>query len=100
MTIDKEKRYIIRCDRAGVFFAHVAEYDTATATAMLTDCRRLWYWDGAASISQIAMEGVKRPYNCNFTVTVPEMIVGGVIELIPCTEKAEKSIDGVKVWKR
>lgn len=100
MTIDKEKRYIIRCDRAGVFFAHVAEYDPATATATLTDCRRLWYWDGAASISQIAMEGVKKPEKCNFTVTVPEMIVGGVIELIPCTAAAEKSIDGVKVWKR
>ena len=100
MTIDKEKRYIIRCDRAGVFFAHVSEYDPQTATATLTDCRRLWYWDGAASISQIAMEGVKNPDNCNFTITVPEMIVGGVIELIPCTAAAEKSIDGVKVWKR
>ena len=99
-TIDKEKRYIIRCDRAGIFFAHVAEYDPQTATATLTDCRRLWYWDGAASISQIAMDGVKNPNNCNFTVTVPEMIVGGVIELIPCTEKAKNSIDGVKVWKR
>lgn len=100
MTIDKEKRYIIRCDRAGVFFAHVAEYDPQTSTATLTNCRRLWYWDGAASISQIAMDGVKRPDQCQFTMTVPEMIVGGVIELIPCTEKAEKSIDGVKVWKR
>ena len=100
MTIDKERRYIIRCDRAGVFFAHVAEYDPQTATATLTNCRRLWYWDGAASISQIAMDGVKKPDNCNFTVTVPEMIVGVVIELIPCTVAAEKSIDGVKVWRR
>lgn len=98
-TIDKEKRYIIRCDRAGVFFAHVTEYDPVTATATLTDCRRLWYWDGAASISQIAMEGVKKPDNCKFTVTVPVMIVGGVSELVPCTEKAEKSIDKVQVWK-
>lgn len=99
MTIDKEKRYIIRCDRAGVFFAHVAEYDPQTATAVLTNCRRLWYWDGAASLSQMAMEGVSKPHNCKFTVTVPEMIVGGVIELITCTKRAAESIRGVKEWK-
>ena len=101
MTIETgdKKYYIVRCDRAGVFFAHVAEWDAKTGTAKLTDCRRLWYWDGAASLSQVATEGVSKPDNCRFTVIVPEMVVGGVIELIPCTDKAVKSITGVKVWR-
>lgn len=89
--------YIIRCDRAGVFFGHIKSREGSEAT--LTDVRRLWYWDGAASLSQLAMEGVSRPRTCKFTVTVHEMTVLGVIELIPCTEQAVKSISEVAVWR-
>lgn len=66
----------------------------------LTSCRRLWYWDGAASLSQLAAEGVKRPDNCKFTVTVDSIVVLNVIEIIPTTAEAQKSIEDVKVWKR
>ena len=90
--------YIIRCDRAGVFFAKIAERRGGEAD--LVDCRRLWYWDGAASLSQLAMEGVTAPRNCKFTMTVPSMTVLGVIEVIPCTDTAVRSINGVRVWKR
>lgn len=93
----KNQKCIVRCDRAGVFFAEVAKLDGQTAE--LHDTRRLWYWDGAASLSQLAQEGVKKPRNCKFTVTVPTMVVTGVIEVIPCTEKAVESINGVPVWK-
>ena len=94
------KPCIIRCDRAGVFFARVAQFDSATCVAELSDARRLWYWDGAASLSQMAMEGVKAPENCRFTVSVPVMTVTGVIEIIPCTDKAAEIINGVAEWKR
>ena len=89
--------YIIRCKEAGVFFAHVKERNGDEAT--LTDCRRIWYWKGAASISQIAMEGVKDQRLSKFTMTVPEMTVLGVIEIIPCTPQAVASIQGVPVWQ-
>ena len=91
---------IVRCDRAGVFFAEVTYFDSATQCADLKDARRLWYWDGAASLSQLALDGVTMPSRCKFTMTVPAMTVLGVIEIIPCTEKAIESIDGVSVWKR
>lgn len=94
------KKCIVRCDRAGVFFAEVTYFDSATQCADLKDARRLWYWDGAASLSQLAVDGVCAPQNCKFTLAVPTMTVLGVIEIIPCTEKAIKSIDGVPVWKR
>ena len=89
---------IVRCDRAGVFFARVESLDGQTA--QLRDARRIWYWDGAASLSQLAMEGTKAPGNCKFTVTVPQMTVTQVIEVIPCTEQAIASINGVGEWKR
>lgn len=94
------KKCIIRSDRAGVFFATLAEYDCQTRTAALKDCRRLWYWSGAASLSQLAVEGVKNPQECKFTIIVPEMHVMEVAEIIPCTEEAIKNVEAVSVWKR
>lgn len=94
----ENQKYIIRCDRAGVFYAEIKERRGSEVD--LVNARRLWYWDGAASLSQLATEGVTAPRNCKFTMIVPEMTVLGVIEIIPCTEAAVKSIDGVKEWKR
>ena len=91
------KKVIIRADRAGVFFGTLKEKNGTEV--ILTDCRRLWYWDGAASISQLAVDGTSKPNNCKFTVTVGEITIIGVIEIIPCTDKAIKSIEGVKEWK-
>lgn len=92
-----EKYYIVRSDRAGVFAGNIKERNGDEVT--MTNVRRIWYWDGAASLSQMAVEGVKKPRNCKFTVTVPEMTILGVIELIPCTDEAEKNIKGVPEWK-
>lgn len=92
-----EQFYLIRCKDAGVFFGHIKE--RAGAEAVLTDVRRIWYWDGAASLSQMAVDGVSQPRACKFSVVVPEMTVLGVIEIIPCSEKAVASIQGVAVWR-
>ena len=93
-----EKWYIIRADRAGVFFGHIKERRGSEAD--LTDVRRLWYWDGAASLNQMAVDGVKLPQNCKFTVTVPTMTVLGVIEVIECSDIAAEIILGVPEWKQ
>ena len=92
------KKVIVRCNRAGVFFGTLNEEENNKVE--LKDCRRLWYWDGAASISQIAIDGVTAPENCKFTVTVPSIVLLEAIEVIPCTDKAIKVIEGVREWKR
>lgn len=92
-----ERYYIIRADRAGVFAGNIKSRDGDEVT--LVNARRLWYWEGAASLSQLAVEGVKMPNNCKFTITVPEITVLGVIEIIPCTNVAEENIKRVKEWK-
>jgi hypothetical protein len=94
------KKVIVRCDRAGVFYATLKEFDPTTLVADLEQVRRIHYWDGAASLSQLATEGVKNPSACRFTVTVAEQTVTQVIEIIPCTEEAIKNIEAVRVWKR
>ena len=94
---NNKQRYIIRGDRSGVFFGEIHARDGREVT--IRHCRRLWYWSGAASLSQLAAEGVKNPGNCNFSVTVDELIVLDAIELIPCSDAACASIDAVPVWK-
>lgn len=91
------EKVIIRADRAGVFYGALVEKDGTEVE--LKDCRRLWYWDGAASISEIALSGVTIPSSCKFSVTVPSIVITGVIEIIPCTENAIESIESVPVWK-
>ena len=90
--------YIVRADRAGVFFGHIKERVGSEVT--MTNVRRLWYWSGACSLSQLAVDGVKNPGECKFTVIVPEMTILGVIEIIRSNEAAVKSIEAVKPWKR
>lgn len=92
-----ETYYIVRCDRAGVFFGHIARRDGREVT--ITDVRRLWYWTGAATLSQLAQEGVKNPGACKFTMTIPEITVLDAIELIPCSDAAVASIAKVSEWK-
>ena len=91
------KKVIIRGDRSGVFFGTLVAKEGREVK--LTNCRRLWYWDGAASVSQLARDGVTMPDNCKFTVTVSEIVILDAVEIIPCTDKAAKNIEGVKEWK-
>lgn len=92
------KKVIIRGYRSGVFFGTITKKEGQEVT--LEKCRRLWYWAGAASISQLATEGTVKPNDCKFTVTVDRIIITDAIEIILCTDKAIKSIEEVAEWKR
>lgn len=95
------KKVIIRASRAGVFFGTLKDksYTPAGTEVELENSRRIWYWKGAASLSQLATEGVKEPESCKFSVVVSQHMVEQVIEIIPCTEEAIKSIESVRVWR-
>ena len=91
------KKVIIRGDRSGVEFGELVEQNGSVVT--LKNARRLWYWAGAASLSQLAMDGTKRPQDCKFTVTVSSITILDAVEIILCTDKAIKSIEEVDEWK-
>lgn len=88
---------IVRTYSAGVHFGIVTKREGKEVT--LKNSRRIWYWDGAASLSQMALEGVKNPDNCKFAVTLPEILLLEAIEIIPCTAAARDNILAVKEWK-
>lgn len=94
----ENKYYIVRADRAGVFFGKIKERTSGEVT--MTDVRKLWYWDGACAVEQLATDGTTNPKDCKFTVTIPEMIIANPIQIIPCTDKAVKSLSAVAVWQK
>lgn len=80
------KKVIVRGTYSGIFFGTLIAKEGTDVK--LENCRRIWYWDGTA-----------KPKDCKFTVTVSEIIITDIIEIILCTDKAITSIEGVSVWK-
>jgi len=98
MTTKKKKEYVIvRTYSAGVFAGNLERKNGKEVE--LSDARRIWYWEGAATLSQLAMEGTSKPDKCNFPCPVEKIILTEAIEIISTTDKAEKSIRSVKEWK-
>ena len=89
---------IVRTHSAGVFAGYLQSRKGKEVT--LTNARRLWYWSGAASLSQLAMEGTVDPSNCKFPIPVTSIDLTEAIEIINTTEKARKSIEALVIWKR
>ena len=92
------KYCIVRTYSAGVFAGNLSSRDGKEA--VLTDARRIWYWSGAATLSQLAIDGTNNPGGCKFPQAVAEILLTEVIEIIPTTTAAEKSIKGVAPWKK
>jgi len=92
------KKVVVRANGAGVFFGELKEKNGNEVT--LCNCRKFFYWDGAAAVEQLALDGTSKPDNCKFTVFIEEMTIRNVLQIIPCTEKAIESLSNVKEWKQ
>jgi len=88
---------IVRTYSAGVFFGMIESRNGQEV--VMRNARRIWYWAGAASLSQLAMEGTKSPQDCKFPCVVDRVELLQVIEILDVTQQAKDSIDSVKVWK-
>jgi hypothetical protein len=88
---------IVRTYSAGVHAGYLKERNGKEVT--LINSIRIWKWAGAATLSQLAMEGTKDPKNCKFPQAVSSITLTEAIEIIPCTEAARQSIEGVEKWK-
>ena len=98
-TMVTGKEYcIVRTYSAGVFAGYINR-KTKGKENTIYNARRIWYWTGAASLSQLANNGTKTPDTCKFSQINAEIDLKEIIEIIPCTEKAKKSIESVKIWQ-
>ena len=97
--MENKKKFILRSPDAGVFYGEMENEITESRIVKLTNARQIWYWEGAATLMQLAKYGTTKPQKCKFTITVDEITICNVSEVIPCTEEAMKSIDFVAEWK-
>jgi hypothetical protein len=88
---------MIRTYSAGVHCGYLKAREGKEVT--LIDSIRIWRWSGAASLSQLAMEGTTNPEECKFGVPITEIILTEAIEVIAMTETAKQSIQNVESWK-
>jgi hypothetical protein len=93
----KGKECLVRTKSAGVFVGIIK--DMQKEECIMINARRIFYWEGAASLSQLAAEGVKNAGKCLFPREVGEVIIHKPVETIKLTEAAVESINSVKIWE-
>lgn len=98
--VDGLELVLIRTYSAGVHFGYMKKKESTLAgiEVKLVNARRVYYWNGAASLSQLAMEGTNKPNECKISMEVTEIDLIA-IEIIPITDKACKILKEVKIWK-
>lgn len=90
-------KFLFRGKDSGVFYGELEEQ--YGQTVKIKNARKIYYWEGANCLEQLAMEGTKKPYECKFTMTVDWIEVYDLIQLLPCSALAIESIEGVQEWK-
>jgi len=96
--LDGMEYVLVRTYSAGVFVGYLEKREGQEVT--LRQARRIWYWSGAASLSQLSIDGVSDPDNCKFPEEVDRVELLQAIEILPVTDKAKQSINNVPVWKK
>jgi hypothetical protein len=87
---------IVRTESAGVFAGELVSRNGSECE--LANARRLWYWRGAASLSELASRGTSCPRECKFPAAVDRVTLLGAIEILYPTPEAKLSIEAVPVW--
>lgn len=95
MTIGKDKWVVIRSNDSGGWLAKVEEWVTHDA-AVLVGARRIWSWEGAATLSELATEGCSK--SSKMPAPVDRVYVTGICEAIEATDRAVARIAEVPLW--
>ena len=92
------KKVLIRSYAAGVFFGTLLslEHTVAGTVIELEDSRRIHYWEGAASLSQVSQEGIAAG---RVAMTEPFKMIVNAVEVTPLADKAVENLYGQPVWK-
>jgi len=97
VNTDGLKYVIVRTYSAGVFAGYLESRNGQEV--VLRNARRLWYWSGAASLSQMAEDGTTNPDGCKFPCEVDRVELLQAVEILDCSEKSRLSIYSVNVWE-
>ena len=95
--LDMKEYVIVRTYSAGCFAGYLIRREGKEVE--LERARRLWYWTGAATLSELAVRGTRTPDTCQFPEPVNRIVLTESIEIISCTEEARMSIEAVMPWR-
>lgn len=90
------KTVIARIERAGVFMG-VLDYIDGDIVR-LKDVRRIYYWEGALSVTDMAVNGITSG-KVTVAVGVAEFNRSALVEINECTEKAVEKIKTIAPWR-
>ena len=90
------KKVIIRSNNAGVFFGTLSAVHGNSVE--LLNMRRIHYWSGANSITDIALGGIQNKESSRVTDFIEKAIISEVIEIIICTQRSIKDLEEFPVW--
>jgi hypothetical protein len=83
---------LVRTFSAGV---HIGVLVTKEGTnVVLRDSRRIWKWNGAFTLSEVATTGIKK-VGSRLSVSVPVIELTQAIEIIPTSHAAQASYEAI-----
>lgn len=91
------KHVIVRSNMAGVFFGILAKKTGQELT--LQKARKFYYFSGANTVEDLAIQGALNSENCKLTIEVDELVISEYVQIIPCTEEAINNNKKIKTWK-
>jgi hypothetical protein len=94
--LDNMPYCIVRTFSAGVFIGYIKS--RTGREVKMVKARRVWYWSGAASLSQLAVEGTSKPRECKIAIPVNIELLE-VIEILDVTAQAKINLDKVAEWR-
>ena len=91
------KKVLVRGEDCGVFFGELVAKEGNEVE--LKNSRNIWYWSGANNLDDMAKNGIRNIENSKISVVTDSIVLMGICEIIPCSDKAIKCIEGAPEWK-
>ena len=94
MATKKLQFVVVRTLNAGVHAGELVEHEPKDKVAVLANVRRIWSWDGANTLNEIALRGVAKTSKVSEPAELNTL--SDVIEVIRATDEARKNLESAK----
>ena len=93
----KAPQVIVRTYSAGVHYGTLAEQSADGKRVTLTNAKRIWRWEGANTLHEIALRGVSKA--SKISDPVASITLTEAIEIIACAPEGSASLEAAS-WAK
>ena len=93
-----EQYCMVRTYSAGVYCGWIDPTKTKDRRNTVREAKRIFYWENAATLSELAMKGTSAPQKCKVPMPVDIEYLEEIIATTPMTEEAIDSINKIPIW--